>query len=326
MMRSLHVVRCLIASAVLAAGVSAAAAQAWPTRAIQAISPFSAGSANEIVARIVLDQVSRQIGQSFIVENRPGGGGTLGAAMVANAAPDGYTLLLHSASLSSQVVLHKTLPYDPVRDFAPIIPFGISPSVLVVAPSKGFRSLADLVAAAKAKPGVLNYASAGIGSASHMAAERLRVASGLEAQHIPFRGPVEAFTEVMAGRIDFYFLPIAPALPVIADGKVVALAVSTRKRAAALPNVPTVAEAGYPGAEYLFWGGLSAPAKTPREIVDKLHHESEKALSLPAIGERLSKLGVEPQPMSVEQFEEFFRDDVAATVKLAREARILPTE
>jgi tripartite-type tricarboxylate transporter receptor subunit TctC len=321
-----HLLRCLVAGVVVAAGPSAAGAQGWPTRAIQVISPFSAGSANEIVARIVLDQVSRQIGQSIVVENRPGGGGTLGAALVANATPDGYTLLLHSSSLSAQVVLHKTLPYDAVRDFAPIIPFGLSPSVLITAPSKGFRSLADVVSAAKAKPGALNYASAGIGSASHMAAERLRFASGIEAQHIPFRGPIEAFTEVMAGRIDFYFLPIAPALPVINDGKVLALAVSTRKRAIALPNVPTVAEAGYPGAEYLFWGGLAAPTKTPRDIIDKLHRECEKALSLHAIGERLAQLGVEQMPMSVEQFDEFFRDDVAATVKLAREARILPAE
>jgi tripartite-type tricarboxylate transporter receptor subunit TctC len=246
--------------------------------------------------------------------------------MVANADPDGYTLLLHSSSLSSQVVLHKTLPYDPLRDFAPVIPFGISPSVLVAAPSKGFKTVADLVAAAKSRPGALNYASAGIGSASHMAAERLRVAAGIDAQHIPFRGPVEAFTEVMAGRIDFYFLPIAPALAVIADGQVVALAVSTRKRAPSLPDVPTVAEAGYPDAEYLFWGGLSAPAKTPRHIVNKLHAETQKALNLPAIEERLSKLGVQPQPMSVEQFDEFFRDDLAATVKLARQARIVPAD
>ena len=326
MMTSLHALCGVVAGAVLAAGASAADAQAWPTRAIQAISPFSAGSANEIVARIVLEQVSRQIGQTFVVENRPGGGGTIGAAMVANAAPDGYPLLLHSSSLSSQVVLHKTLPYDPLRDFAPVIPFGISPSVLVAAPSKGFKTVADLVAAAKARPGALNYASAGIGSASHMAAERLRIAAGIDAQHIPFRGPVEAFTEVMAGRIDFYFLPIAPALAVIADGKVVALAVSTHKRAPALPNVPTVAEGGYPDAEYLFWGGLSAPANTPRPIVDKLHDETQKALNLPAIEQRLSQLGVEPQPMSVEEFEEFFRDDVAATVKLARQARIVPTD
>ena len=321
-----HLLRCLVAGVVVAAGPSAAGAQGWPTRAIQVISPFSAGSANEIVARIVLDQVSRQIGQSIVVENRPGGGGTLGAALVANADPR----WIHAAA----ALLIAERAGRPAQDaplrcrarFRADRPVRHLASVLITAPSKGFRSLADVVAAAKAKPGALNYASAGIGSASHMAAERLRVASGIEAQHIPFRGPIEAFTEVMAGRIDFYFLPIAPALPVINDGKVLALAVSTRKRAVALPNVPTVAEAGYPGAEYLFWGGLAAPAKTPRDIIDKLHRECEKALRLHAIGERLAQLGVEQMPMSVEQFDEFFRDDVAATVKLAREARILPAE
>src|SRR6266540_2683941 len=228
-----------IAGVAFAAAAAAAEPEAWPTRAMQVISPFTSGNANDTVARVVLDQVSRQLGQPFVIENKPGGGGTIGPAMVAKAAPDGYTILLHSSSLSSQVVLHRTLPYDPLRDFAPVILFGIQPSVLVAAPSKGFKTVAALVAAAKAKPGVLNYASAGIGSASHMAAERLRLAAGINVQHIPFRGPVEAFTEVMSGRIDYYFLPIAPALPVIGDGKVVALAVSTPKRAPALPNVPT---------------------------------------------------------------------------------------
>jgi tripartite-type tricarboxylate transporter receptor subunit TctC len=324
-MTSLRALRGAVAGAVLVAGTSTAVAQTWPTRAMQVISPFTAGNANDIVARVVLDQVSKQIGQSFIIENRPGGGGSLGAAFVAKADPDGYTLLLHSSSLSSQVVLHKTLPYDPVRDFAPVVLFGIQPSVLVAAPSKGFKTVADLVAAAKAKPGALNFASAGIGSASHMAAERLRLATGIDVQHIPFRGPVEAFTDVMAGRIDYYFLPIAPALPVVQQGQVVAIAVSTPTRAPALPDVPTVAEAGYPDAGYLFWGGLSAPAKTPRHIVDKLHDESRKALDMPAVQERLAKVGVQPMPMNVEQFGKFLRDDVAATIKLGKDANIVPT-
>jgi tripartite-type tricarboxylate transporter receptor subunit TctC len=244
--------------------------------------------------------------------------------MVAKAEPDGYTILLHSSSMSAQVVLHRTLPYDPIRDFAPVVMFGVQPNVLVAAPSTGFKTVADLVAAAKARPGALTYASAGIGSASHMAAERLRLAAGINVQHIPFRG-AEGMAEVMAGRIDFYFVPIAPAVPVIADGKVVVLAVSTPRRAPALPNVPTIAEAGYPDAQYIFWGGLSAPPKTPRSIVNKLHDETQKALDMPGIGERLAKLGVQPQPMSVEQLERFVRDDVAATVKLAKDANILPT-
>ena len=184
-------------------------------------------------------------------------------------------------------MLHKTLPYDPFRDFAPVALFGVQPSVLVAAPSKGWKSVGDLVAAAKAKPGALNFASAGLGSASHWAAEKLRLATGINVQHIPFRGPVEAFTEVMTGRVDFYYLPITPALPNIREGKIVALAVSTPQRAPALPEVQTVAEAGYPDAEYLFWGGLAFPAKTPRAIVDRLHAETNKALAVPAVRERL---------------------------------------
>jgi len=311
--------------AVFFAGVSAGAAETWPSRAIQVISPFSAGNATDIVARVVLDQVSRQLGQSFIIENRPGGGGSLGAAAVAKADPDGYTMLLSSSSMSSQVVLHKTLPYDPVRDFVSVVLFGIQPSVLVTAPSKGWKSVSDLVAAAKARPGELNFASAGVGAASHMAAERLRLAANINVQHIPFRGPVDAFTEVMAGRVDYYYLPIAPALPNIKNDKVVALAVSTPKRAALLPEVPTVGEAGYPKAQYLFWGGLAAPAGTPRAIIDKLHDETQKALAVPAIQERLATLGVQLMPMSVDEFGKFTADDVAATVNLAKEINLVPT-
>jgi tripartite-type tricarboxylate transporter receptor subunit TctC len=314
-----------VAGVALLAGAAAAGAEDWPTRTVQVISPFGAGSASDTIARVVLDQVSRQVGQPFVIENRPGAGGTIGTATVAKADPNGYTLLLHASSMSAQVVLHKSLPYDPVRDFAPVVLFGVQPSVLVSAPSKGFTTVADLVAAAKARPGALNFASAGIGSASHMAAERLRLAAAIDVQHIPFRG-AEGLSEVLAGRIDFYYLPMAAAVAVLADGKVTVLAVSTAKRAATLPDVPTIAEAGYPDAEYLFWGGLSAPAKTPRAIIDKLHDETEKALGLPAMQASLAKLGVQPEPMSVEQFDKFFRDDLAATVKLARDAHIMPTD
>lgn len=315
-----------VAAAVVCAASSMASAQNWPARSVQAISPFSAGNANDIVARIVLDEVGRQIGQSFVIENRPGGGGRLGAATVAKADPDGYTVLLLSSSLASHVVLHKTLPYDPLKDFEPVVLFGLQPSVLVAAPSKGWKTVSDLIAAAKAKPGTMNYASAGVGSASHIAAERLRLAAGINVQHIPFKGPVEAFTEVMTGRVDYYYLPISPALPNIRDKKVVALAVSTPKRAALLPEVPTVAEAGYPKAEYLFWGGLAFPAKTPRAIVDKLHDAVEKALALPAVQEKLSKLGVVQHSLSVDAFGKFYRDYIAETVQLGKDINLVPTD
>ncbi len=314
-----------VAAAALFALPSLATAQDWPTRSIQTISAVSAGNAGDIIARIVLEQVSKQIGQAFVLENRPGGGGTLGSAAVAKAEPDGYSILLLTSSQSSYVVMHRNLPYDPIRDLAPVAMFGVQPSVLVAAPSKGWKTVADLVAAAKAKPGQLNYASAGLGSASHMAAEKLRLAAGISVQHIPFRGPVEAFTEVMTGRVDFYYLPITPALPNIRDGKVVALAVSTPNRAPSLPEVPSVAEAGYKDAQYLFWGGLAFPGKTPRAIVNRLHQETEKALQVPAVQERLKQMGVQLVSMSPDQFTKFFHDEIAATIKLAKEINLGPT-
>jgi tripartite-type tricarboxylate transporter receptor subunit TctC len=324
-MTSVRALRGAVASAVLLFINSAMAAD-WPSRPISAISAVSAGNAGDTIARIVLDQVSKQIGQAFVLENRPGGGGTIGSASVAKAEPDGHTVLLLTSSQSSYVVLHhKTLPYDPLRDFAPVALFGVQPSVLVAAPSKGWKSIADLVAAAKAKPGVLNFASAGLGSASHWAAERFRLATGINVQHIPFRGPVEAFTEVMTGRVDYYYLPITPALPNIREGKIVALAVSTPQRAPALPEVQTVAEAGYPDAEYLFWGGLAFPTGTPRHIVDRLHAETNKALAVPAVRERLTQLGVLPRTMSVEEFTTFFHNEVNSTVKLAKDINLVPT-
>src|SRR5207247_1423146 len=257
-------------------------AQAWPSRNIMSVIPFAPGNANDVVGRIVLDQLSRQLGQPIIIENRAGAGGTTGVAFVAKAAPDGYTVLVHSSTFSAGYSLYKSLPYDTFNDFIAVIPFGIQPTVLITAPSKGWKTLADLVAAAKANPGKLNFASAGVGAASHLAAERFRISAGFTAQHIPFRGPVEALTEVMTGRIDFYFLPVAPALPLIQEGKLVALAVSTAKRAALLPNVPTTAEAGLHDAAYVFWNGIFLPAKTPREIVNRLHNETQKALAVPA--------------------------------------------
>jgi len=325
---TLRMTRRFVVVAVLAAiGLGRPAlAQEWPTRPVLVVSPFTAGSANDIVARLVFDQVGQQIGQAFVVENRPGGGGIVGVAAVVRAEPDGYTLLLSSASMSSAVILHRSLPYDELRDLEPIAMLGAQPSVLVAAPNKGFKTVAELVATAKARPGELNFASAGIGSASHIAGERFRLAAGLDVQHIPYRGPVEALADLMTGRIDFYFLPIAPALPLIKQGKVVALAVSTPQRAQLLPDVPTIAEAGYPNAEYLFWGGVSAPAGISPMIVAKLNREITTALSIPAIREKLQQLGAEPMPMTAEQFAKFFAEDVAAMVRLGRNANIAPTD
>jgi tripartite-type tricarboxylate transporter receptor subunit TctC len=316
--------RMLCTAAVLIAATVAALAQEWPTRPIRVISPFAAGSASDTTGRVVLDQVSQNIGQPMIVEVRPGAGGTLGFAQAAKADPDGYTLVTSSSSMGTESVLHRKLPYDPVHDFIPVALFGTQPNVLVTSTQSGFKTLADLVAAAKAKPGTLTFASAGIGSSSHMAAERFRLAAKIDVRHVPFRET--GITEVMAGRIDFYFLPVAAAASALGSGKLVVLTVSSPTRMPLLPDAPSVVEAGYPDAQFRFWVGLSAPAKTPRPIVDKLHDATEKALALPALREKLAKLGVTPEPMSVEEFGKFFRDDVAATVQLAKDANIQPVD
>jgi tripartite-type tricarboxylate transporter receptor subunit TctC len=306
----------------MAIGLSAASAQTYPARNLNAIIPFAPGNANDITARIVLDQVSKQIGQPIVIENRGGGGGTIGVGQAARANPDGYTILFHSASFSAAYVTHKTLPYDTFKDFIAVAPVGISPSVLVAAPSKGFKNAGELVAAAKAKPGTMNFASAGIGAASHLAAEKFNVAAGIKAQHIPFKGPVEALTEVMAGRIDYYFLPIAPALALIRDGKVAALAVSSDKRAPTLPDVPTTAEIGYPKAAYAFWNGVFVPAKTPQNVVVRLYDETQKAMAEASVRERLAKMGIQPLAMSQQEFQKYFEADVRDTEALAQAAGI----
>ncbi len=308
----------IVGTAVMAA--SSALAEAWPTRPIRVVSPFPPGSASDTTARVVLDPLSQRLGQAMVVENRAGAGGVLGFADVAKADPDGYTLVTSSSSMANGLVLHKHLPYDPLRDFVPVAIFGTQPNVLVASKQSGFKTVADLVAAAKAKPGTLTFASAGIGSTSHMAGEKFRLAAKIDVRHVPFRE--NGLTEVMAGRIDYYFLPLAAAAAALASGKLTVLAVSTAKRAALLPDVPTVVEAGYPAAESDFWVGLSAPAKTPSDIVDKLHDATEKTLQDPAVKDKLAKLGVEPELMSVAAFGKFFKDDLDSTVQLAKDADI----
>jgi tripartite-type tricarboxylate transporter receptor subunit TctC len=222
--------------------------------------------------------------------------------------------------MATETVLHRTLPYDPVRDFIPVVLLGTSPNLIVASAKSGFKTVADLVAAAKANPGTLTFASAGIGSSSHMAAERFRLAAKIDVRHVPFKEG--GLVQVMAGNIDFYCIPLAAAASALGSDKLVVLAVTSPNRVPRLPNVPSVAEAGYPGAVFRFWNGISAPAKTPRAVVDKLHDVTQQALKDPALQEKLAKLGVEPAQSSVEEFDKFFKDDLAATVQLAKEAHI----
>lgn len=328
-MKSVRALCGAVAVAALIAGmvgaqISSARAQAWPTRPIRVVSPFPAGSASDTTSRVVLGKLQEILGQPMVVENKAGAGGVLGFADVAKADPDGYTLVTSSTSMATGQVLHSNLPYDPLKDFVPVVMFGSQPNVLVASKQSGFATVADLVAAAKAKPGTLTFASAGVGSTSHMAGERFRLATKIDVRHIPFRE--NGLAEVMAGRIDYYFIPLAAAASALSTGKLTVLAVSTAKRSPLLPNVPTVAEAGYPAAESDFWVGLSAPAKTPPDIVAKLHDATEQALQDPGVKAKLATLGVEPVLMGGPEFAKFFKDDFEATVKLANDAGIKPTD
>jgi tripartite-type tricarboxylate transporter receptor subunit TctC len=297
-----------------------ASAQGWPTKPLRAIVPVGAGSSTDIVHRIVLDQLSEQLGQPIVVENRVGAGGTIGTAVVAKAQPDGYTLLASGSVHTIAPALYRSLPYDSVRDLAPIVPLGSSPSVLVVAPARGLKRAADVVAAARAQPNALNFSSVGIGTATHLSAERFLASAGVQVVHVPFKGGAEAMSEVMAGRVDFFFGPVALVLPQIREGKLVALAVNASRRSAALPEVPTTVEAGVADAEYPIWFGLFAPAGTPRDIVDRLHRETVKALQMPKVRERLAALGVEPMPMSPDEFAAHVRREVSLNAELVRKA------
>ena len=308
----------LLGSAAAAWPFAAQAQQPYPNHPIRVISPYPAGSASDTVTRVVMEQVAQRIGQPMVIELKLGAGGSIGFGFVAKAAPDGYTVATSSSSMATESVLHKTLPYNPAKDFVHVVLLGTSPNILVVSAKSGFKTVADLVAAAKAKPDTLTFASAGIGSSSHMAGERFRLATNISVRHVPFKEG--GLVQVMAGNIDFYFIPLAAAASAINNDKLVVLAVSAPKRMPLLPNVPSVTELGYPDAVFRFWNGISAPAGTPRDIVNKLHDVTNEALKDPAMQEKLAKLGVEPAQMSVDEFDKFFREDMAATIDLAKKA------
>ena len=304
--------------------IGAAQALDWPTKAVRVVVPYAPGSATDLIPRTVFEQVGRQLGQSFIIENRPGGGTTVGSAQVKNSDPDGYTILVHSNALVTVPAIQTNVPYDPVKDFSSVIPLGNVPLVLVVAPSKGMKTLKELVDKAKAKPGEINYAAAGIGTPPHLTMERFRLAAGFEGQLVPFKGSPEALTEVMTGRVDMYFAPFSAALPLVRDGKLLALAVSSSKRAAALPDVPSTVEAGVPDSDFDFWVGAFMPKKTPREIVAKMHDETVKAINNPATQEKLKTIGVETMIMTPEAFDARIAKEVVIAKELTKAAKIEP--
>jgi tripartite-type tricarboxylate transporter receptor subunit TctC len=309
-----------IASMALLSPLAGYAQAGYPNKPIRVIVPFAAGSTTDIIARAIADKMSQSMGQQLVIDNRGGASGTIGQAAVAQAAPDGYTIMIHSSSHTVSPSTFAKLPFDTAADFAGVTPISSTPNVLVISPAKNIKTLQELLSAARAKPGSMNFASAGQGSATHLNAEKFKLAAKIEATNIPFKGSAEAVTEVMAGRVDYYFSPIAPVIGQIRNGQLVPLAVGSPKRASALPNVPTTAEAGVPGSEFNFWIGMMAPAKTPREIVNRLHDEVEKALATPEVKERFATLGADAWTLKPEQFDAYIRDEIKSNAVLVKAA------
>ncbi len=311
-----------VAAALLALGASQQVmAQAWPSKTIRLVSGASPGSASDLVGRAVSEKIQAELGVAVILENKMGAGGVIAAQHVATSAPDGYTVFVYTAAHTVTPLISK-VPYDPVRDFAGVTPLAVVPNVLVVSAEKGYKSVKDLVAAGKANPGKLNYASVGVGTATYMNAEKFRASAGIDAVHVPYKGSPEAITETMTGRVDYFFAPLVSALPLIKDGRLLALAVGTSKRSSLLPDVPTALEAGVAKADYVFWIGLLVPAKTPRDVINRLNQATIKALQTADVRERLAKLGAEPFSMSPEQFDSYIKEELAQNAEIIKAAGI----
>ena len=303
---------------------SATAQGTYPNKPIRVIVPFAAGSTTDIIARAISDKMSQSMGQTLVIDNRGGASGTIGQQAVATSAPDGYTIMIHSSSHTVSPSTFAKLPFDTVNDFAGVTPISSTPNVLVMSPTKNIKTLQELLTAARAKPGGMNFASAGQGSATHLNAEKFKLAAKIEATNIPFKGSGEAVTEVISGRVDYYFSPIAPVIGQIRSGQLVALAVGSPKRASALPQVPTTAEAGVPGSEFNFWIGMMVPGKTPKDIVNRLHDEVVKALATAEVKERFVTLGADAWTMRPDQFDAYIRDEIKSNAGLVKAAGLSP--
>ena len=314
------------ASALLGAAAFAAAAQDFPNRPGRIVVGFPPGGINDIVARVIAERLTQSLGQPIVVENRAGAGGTIGADLVAKAKPDGYTLLMGSVSnIAMAPSQYKALPYDPAKDFAPVALVAAAPNVLVVHPDFPVQSVRDLLAAARQKPGGINYASAGLGTSNHLTVELLQVMTGVKFNHVPYKGDAPGTADVVAGQVPMIFPTLPVALPFIKSGKLRPIAVSSAGRSSLLPEVPTVAESGgLPEFEVSVWVGIFAPAGTPRDVVGKLNGEIAKIVRVPAVRERLAGLGAEPVGNSVEAFTAYINTELAKWGRVAKAAGITP--
>ena len=308
----------------LTLGIGSSFAQDYPSRPIRILVGFSAGSTTDLLARTLGPKIKDAWGQPVLVDNRPGAGGINAASVVAAAVPDGYTLLVVSAGHAATAAIFTKLPYDTLKDFAGVSNIANVPSILVVSPALGVKSVKDLIALAKAKPGVLNFSSPGVGSANHLAGELFNSLAGIHTVHVPFKGIPEAMIAVIAESIQFSFSPVTNVTPLSHDGKLLALATSTGKRISSMPGLPTVAEAGVPGYRFDPWYGMLAPARTPKPLLDKLSREVARIVELPDVRERLRALGAEPAPTTPEGFDALVRSEVAKFQKIVRNADIRP--
>jgi tripartite-type tricarboxylate transporter receptor subunit TctC len=314
------IARALLAAALV--GATGASAQGYPGRPVRVIVAFSPGGVTDVIARTMAPKLAEMWGQPVVVENRAGAGGSVGAAAVARAPADGYTLLVHSSGYALNTAINPNLPYDPKRDFVDVAPLASQPMVLVVGPSSGVASVAELIARAKAQPGGVNYGSAGIGSGAHFNSEKFRIAAGIEVVHVPYKGGAEAIHDTIAGRLTFTFNTITLALPHIREKRVVVLGVSSAQRSSLLPATPTIAEAGIPGFEYTFWNGLWAPAGTPAPVLERIARDLGRVVAAAEVRERLATLGAEPMTMTPAQFASFVKSEIEDAARIARTAGI----
>jgi tripartite-type tricarboxylate transporter receptor subunit TctC len=309
---------------VLALFASAALAQSYPTKPVRLVVAFTPGSSTDIIGRAVAAKLQEVWGQPVVVENRAGAGGTVGSEFVLRADPDGYTLLANSSAHAANPGMYKELRYDTMRDFVNLALLGGGPNVLMVGPETGWKTLKDFVEAAKKTPGKLNFSSAGMGSGTHFNLEKLKLAAGIDVQHVPYKGTPEAIGDTIAGRVCCYWAPLNAALPHVNGGKAVALAVSSAQRSPLLPNVPSVAEQGYAGFDYTLWVGLWGPAKMPAEVAAKINKDVNAALASADLRERLTKLGTVPGNLTIPQFTEFVRKEIEETKTILQAAGIKP--
>ena len=311
------------------AAAAAAGAQAtgkepsFPTRPIRIVVPFTPGSATDIIARVVSPRMADRWSRPVVIDNRPSAGGIIAFGIVADAAPDGHTLLVTGSNFSGSAALYAgKLPFDPVKDFSGITQFATTPLVLVVGPGLGVKSVKELIALAHAKKGQLNFASTGLGSGPHYGAELFKLAAGIGAVHVPYRGSPETLTDVMSGRVHFVLSPVLAASPLVRSGRVVALGVTTPYRAQALPDVPTIAEAGLPGFVYQGWYGMLTPGKTPRKIVNLLSGEVGQILEMPEVRERIANQGAAALRSTPEAFDKLVRDEIVTRTKVWKAAGV----